>query len=73
MNIDLETAVRTLVCVSVGQDPRSRVSVPLIVAVLAGKFQAFPEAHITELVTRVVLEEAGAVDTAHPAPLKKVA
>ena len=36
MTIDLETAVRTLVCVAMGQHPSKRVAVSLIVAVLAG-------------------------------------
>ena len=74
MTIDLETAVRTLVCVAMGQHPSRRVSVGLIVAVLARKFSDFPETHLVELVTRTVLEEGGTVDLAVPsdatAPLR---
>ena len=67
MTIDLETAVRTLVCVAMGQHPRKRIAVDLIVAVLARKFSAFTEEHITELVIRTVVEEGGTVDVLSPA------
>lgn len=67
MTIDLETAVRTLVCVAMGQHPRKRVAVDLIVAVLARKFSVFTEEHITELVIKTVVEEGGIVDMLNPA------
>lgn len=77
MNIDLETAIRTLVCVSMGQNPEKRVSVGLIVAVLARKFSAYPEVHIADRVTQTILEEGGTVDLllapAVPGPFKEVA
>ena len=59
MTIDLETAVRTLVCVAMGQHPHKRVSIDLIVAVLARKFSAMTEDDIRKLVTRTVVEEGG--------------
>lgn len=67
MAIDLETAVRTLVCASIGQTPGARVTVGLIVAVLARKFSAYPESHIARIVTRTVLQEGGTVDLSIPA------
>ena len=67
MTIDLETAVRTLVCVAMGQHPSKRVAVSLIVAVLAGKFSAITEDDICKLVTRTILEEGGIVDLLDPA------
>lgn len=67
MTIDLETAVRTLVCVAMGQHPSRRVTVDLIVAVLASKFSAITEDDIRGLVTRTVLEEGGTVDLLDPA------
>lgn len=67
MDIDLEMAVRTLVCVAMGQGPDKRVTVGLIVAVLARKFSRFPEEHIARIVTRTVLEEGGTVDLSIPA------
>jgi hypothetical protein len=45
-----------------GQHPRKRITVDLIVAVLARKFSAFTEEHITDLVIRTVVEEGGTVD-----------
>lgn len=71
MNIDFETAVRTLVCVTMGQRRDKRVTVGLIVAVLALKFSMFPEDHIAQVVTRIVLEEGGTLDltTAVKAPV----
>ena len=67
MAIDLETAVRTLVCASIGQNPGRRVTIGLIVAVLARKFSAFPESHIARIVARTVLQEGGTVDLSIPA------
>lgn len=67
MEIEFETAVRTLVCVCMGQDPGKRVTVGLIVAVLARKFSNLPEEHIARIVTRTVLEEGGTVDLSIPA------
>lgn len=67
MTIDLETAVRTLVCVAMGQHPSRRVTVDLIVAVLASKFSAITEDDIRGLVTRTILEEGGTVDLLDPA------
>lgn len=67
MTIDLETAVRTLVCVAMGQHLHKRVSVDLIVAVLARKFSAMTEDDICKLVTRTVVEEGGTVDLIDPA------
>ena len=61
MEVDLETAARTLVVVAVGQAPGKRVTVGLIVAVLAGKFSTCPENRIAELVTRMVMDEGGTV------------
>ena len=67
MDIDLETAVRTLVCVAMGQDPGKRVTVGLIVAVMARKFSHFPEKHIARIAVRTVLEEGGTADFSIPA------
>lgn len=67
MDIDLETAVRTLVCVAMGQDPGKRVTVGLIVAVLARKFSRFPEELIARIVARTVLEEGGTAVFSRPA------
>ena len=67
MSIDLETAVRTFVSVAMGQDPGKRVTVGLIVAVLARKFSVFPEEHIAQVVTKAVREAGGTVDLAIPA------
>ena len=61
MEVDLETAARTLVVVAMGQAPGKRVIVGLIVAVLAGKFSTCPENRIAELVTRMVMDEGGPV------------
>ena len=61
MEVDLETAARTLVVVAMGQAPGKRVTVGLIVAVLAGKFSTCPENRIAELVTRMVMDEGGTV------------
>ena len=66
MDIDLETAVRTLVCVAMGQGPNKRVTAGLIVAVLARKFSRFPEDHIARIVTKTILEEGGTVDLSIP-------
>jgi hypothetical protein len=68
MNIDFETAVRTLVWAAMGEDPHGRVTVGLIVAVLARKFSVFTEEHIAGMVARIVLEEGGNVD--HAVPIK---
>lgn len=67
MIIDVETAVRTLVYVAMGQHPSKRVTVGLIVAVLARKFSAIAEEEIRKLVTRTVVEEGGTVDLLDPA------
>ena len=67
MTIDLETAVRTLVCVAMGQHPSKRVAIGLIVAVLASKFSTITEDDIRKLVTRTVAEEGGTVDLLDPA------
>jgi hypothetical protein len=67
MTIDLETAVQTLVCVAMGQHPSKRVTVGLIVAVLARKFSAVTEDDIRKLVTRTVVNEGGTVDLLDPA------
>ena len=76
MEVDLETAARTLVVVAMGQAPGKRVTVGLIVAVLAGKFSTCPENRIAELVTRMVMDEGGTVvlgrPTATPVPLGQV-
>lgn len=66
MDIDLGTAVRTLVCVAMGQSSEKRVTVGLIVAVLARKFSPLPEEHIAKVVTRTVIEEGGFVDRSIP-------
>ena len=77
MEVDLETAARTLVVVAMGQAPGKRVTVGLIVAVLAGKFSTCPENRIAELVTRMVMDEGGTVvlgrPPATPVPLGQVA
>lgn len=77
MEVDLETAARTLVVVAMGQAPGKRVTVGLIVAVLAGKFSTCPEIRIAELVTRMVMDEGGTVvlgrPIATPVPLGQVA
>ncbi len=67
MSIDLETAVRTLVSMAIGQDPGRRVTVGLIVAVLARKFSVFPETHIAQVVTKAVSEADGTGDLSIPA------
>lgn len=67
MEIEFETAVRTLVCVAMGQGPDKRVTVGLIVAVLARKFSSFSEQQIAQVVIRTVLEEGGTVDHSIPA------
>lgn len=69
MKIDLETAVRTLVCVAMGQSPGKQVTVGLIVAVLARKFSSFPEEHIAQMVARTVIEERGNVNRTIPASM----
>ena len=77
MEVDLETAARTLVVVAMGQAPGKRVTVGLIVAVLAGKFSTCPEIRIAQLVTRMVMDEGGTVvlgrPAAAPVPLGQVA
>ena len=66
MEVDFDTAVRTLVCVAMGQAPDKRVAAGLIVAVLARKFSRFPESHISRMVTKAILEEGGTTDPTVP-------
>ena len=61
MDIEFETAVRTLVCVCMGQDPAKRVTAGLIIAVLSRKFVNIPEEEISRLVTSTIIEEGGVV------------
>lgn len=67
MDIELETAVRTLACAAMWHDPSRRVTVGLIVAVLYRKFPRIPEEHIARIVTRTVEEEGGTLDLSGPA------
>jgi hypothetical protein len=62
MIIDLDTAVRTLVCTTMAQAPSKRVTSRLIVAVLARKFSDVSEEHIARLVSRTIIEEGGSED-----------
>ena len=59
MEVDLETAARTLVVVAMGQAPGKRVTVGLIVAVLAGKFSTCPENRIAELAAQLHQAQTG--------------
>lgn len=61
MSIDLETAARTLVIVSMAQSPGQQVSANLIVALLSGKFPDIPESEIARLVTSAIIEEGGSL------------
>lgn len=61
MSIDLETAARTLVIVSMAQSPGQQVSANLIVALLSGKFPDIPEPDISRLVTSTIIEEGGSL------------
>jgi len=66
MDIDINTAVGTLVRAAMGQDPDNRVTVGLIVAVLARKFAVFPETHLARLVIQAILDIGGKVDLSIP-------
>lgn len=70
MSIDLETATRTLVIVSMAQSPGQQVSANLTVALLSGKFPDIPETEITRLVTSTIVEEGGSL---HQQPVSEKA
>ena len=61
MSIDLETATRTLVIVSMAQSPGQQVSANLIVAMLSRKFSDVPQDQIARLVTFTIIEEGGSL------------
>lgn len=69
MEVDFETAVQTLVRSGVDQDPRKRVTIGLIVAVLSRKFSHFPEEQIYKAVNRAIVAEGGIVDMSIPASI----
>lgn len=62
MSIDLETAARTLVIVSVDQNREKRVTASLIVAVLSRKFSTAPDEQINQVVNSMIIEEGGVID-----------
>jgi len=62
MSIDLETAARTLVIVSVDQNREKRVTASLIVAVLSRKFSTVPDEQINQVVNSMIIEEGGVID-----------
>lgn len=67
MDIEFETAVKTLACAAMWHAPGQRVTVGLIVSVLSRKYPRIPEAHIARIVARTVMEEGGTLDLAIPA------
>ena len=67
MDIDLETAVRALVSAAMGQGPDRRVTVGLVVAVLARKFSVIPEEYIAQVVSRAFIAAGGTVELSIPA------
>ena len=62
MKLDLETAVRTLVVVSIAQSSAKLVRANLIVAVLARRFSSIPEEEVGQLVDTTILEVGGIID-----------
>lgn len=70
MTVDLETAARTLVVVSMGQTPEKRVTASLIVAVLSRKFSNVSDEQIHKIVNSMITEEGGVMDklTMNPRP-----
>lgn len=62
MNVDLETAARTLVVVSMGHTPEKRVTASLIVAVLSRRFSNVSDEQIHKIVNSMIAEEGGVMD-----------